>query len=275
MVLGCADPRPSDSLLADSRSEQRGRAHIFSPGRGRQSVARALNFRSLVRIPRTRTKSASERVVRKERLGHLALAAFVFATMVPRGAPAGTVEEQRARLPPPATCQDPVEGIWTSHDYDPRWEDWTIFSLEVHRTEPDGPLLKGAIKNDTWYGSPQQSDPGPCEGRLRFKVSMDAEGTVVDGKIAFGGVGQWRMDEVICGTWDSGYNLDNFTGIIDPEIQEFQSVNNDGGRAVNDPTVFRRVKCFDDPTEEGPRVVVEPPPFYLPKDEQTGRGCGA
>ena len=33
------------------------------------------------------------------------------------------------------------------------------------------------------------------------------------------------------GPW--GYNLDNFSGEIDPEIQEFQSLNNDGGRDVD------------------------------------------
>ena len=30
--------------------------------------------------------------------------------LLPSVAPA-TVEEQRARLPPPATCQDPIEGV--------------------------------------------------------------------------------------------------------------------------------------------------------------------
>jgi hypothetical protein len=218
--------------------------------------------------------SSPRKSSRKERLGHLGLFVFVFATMCPRGGAAGTVEEQRARLPPPATCQDPVEGIWKSHDYDPRWGDWTVFTLEVHRVSDGSPELKGLVLNDTWYGNAQQSEPGPCKGDLRFNVSMDAEGTVIDGKIVFGGIGQWRMDEVLCGNWSGGYNLDQFTGTIDPDIQEFQSVNNDGGRAVNDPTVFRRVKCFDqgrDDTE--PTVAVTPPPFYLPQDERAGCGC--
>lgn len=212
-------------------------------------------------------------VSRKHRLGQLALAGFVFATMCPRKAPGGTVEEQRARLPPPATCQDPVEGIWKSHDYDPRWGDWTVFTLEVHRVNGSENELEGLIFNDTWYGDQTQSEPGPCQGNLRFKVSMDARGSVVDGKIMFGGIGQWRMDEVVCGSWDGGYNLDQFTGTIDPEIQEFQSVNNDGGRAVNAPTVFRRVKCFDEGGDDAPFVEVAPPPFYLPQEERAGCGC--
>lgn len=218
--------------------------------------------------------SSSRQIRTKETLGGLALAAFVVATMLPRGAPAGTVEEQRARLPPPATCTDPVEGIWRSHDYDERFGDWTVFTLEIHRVEGSTTAIKGTIANDTWYAGPEQSDPGPCQGNLRFKVSMDAEGTIQDRTIAFGGIGEWRLDEVVCGFWDGGYNLDNFTGTIDPDIQEFQSVNNDGGRAVNDPTVFRRVKCFDGPVEErGPEVAVTPPPFYLPQEEGVG-GCG-
>ncbi len=193
--------------------------------------------------------------------------------MCPRGAPAGTVAEQRARLPPPATCQDPVEGIWKSHDYDPRWGDWTVFTLEVHRVEGSESELKGTILNDTWYGPADQTEPGPCLGNLRFKVSMDANGSVVDGQIAFGGVGEWRMDEVVCGSWNGGYNLDNFTGTIDPDIQEFQSINNDGGRAVNAPTVFRRIKCFDEGGSDEPHIEVAPPPFYLPQEERAGCGC--
>jgi hypothetical protein len=183
------------------------------------------------------------------------------------------VEEQRARLPPPATCQDPVEGIWKSHDYDPRWGDWTVFTLEVRRVAGSESELEGTILNDTWYGPAEQTEPGPCQGNLRFKISMDAKGTVVEGTIAFGGVGQWRLDEVVCGSWDGGYNLDNFTGTIDPEIQEFQSVNNDGGRAVNAPTVFRRIKCFDDGVPDEPHIEVAPPPFYVPR-EQPAAGCG-
>jgi hypothetical protein len=40
-----------------------------------------------------------------------------------------------------------------------------------------------------------------------------------------------------------GYNPDNFSGEIDPWRAEFQSVNNDGDRAVNEPHVFRRIRC--------------------------------
>ncbi len=196
--------------------------------------------------------------------------------IAPRSSPAGTVAEQRARLPPPADCGDPVEGIWKSHDFDKRWGEWTIFTLEVHRVDGSQSALTGKIFNHSWFGDDDKPQPGPCDGRLRFKVSMDAEGTIVDGQINFHGIGEWRMDEVVCGEWNAGYNLDNFTGRIDPETQEFQSKNNDGGRAVNDPTVFRRVKCFDredEDEDEGPRVGVTPPAFYPPQDEAGGWAC--
>lgn len=215
------------------------------------------------------------RVLVRERLGLVALCVSLGAGAFPARAPAGTVAEQRARLPPPATCQDNVEGLWQSHDYDERWSEWTIFTLEIHRDDDEPSKLTGRILNHSWIGPEDQTEPGPCKGRLRFKISMDAEGRVDEsGHIQFGGIGTWRMDEVICGVWDMGYNLDNFSGTIDPEILEFQSVNNDGGRAVNDPTVFRRVKCWDEPGQDDePEVVVAPPPFYPPQEQREGWGC--
>jgi hypothetical protein len=50
-------------------------------------------------------------------------------------------------------------------------------------------------------------------------------------------------------------------------LQEFQSVNNDGGRYIDVPTVFRRVECF----EEGPAPSIEiTPPAFVPEIES---GC--
>jgi hypothetical protein len=41
---------------------------------------------------------------------------------------------------------------------------------------------------------------------------------------------------------------------------------------VNEPTVFRRISCFDenDPVQEHPNIRVEPPPMY---PEPSGCGC--
>ena len=118
------------------------------------------------------------------------------------------------------------------------WGEWNIFTLTVKRKVAGEPPLAGIITNEAWYGPKTEMVRGPCEGRLAYLVSMDAEGAVVDGKIQFGGVGQWRLDESYCGGTDFGYNLDQFEGTIDPELLEFQSVNNDGGRYVNVATVF-------------------------------------
>jgi hypothetical protein len=179
---------------------------------------------------------------------------------------AGTIAEQRARLPPPAECTDPVVGVWKSHTYDPYRTQWTEFTLEIHRKEAGSNELSGTIKNHSWFGPQTEVQPGPCAGELHYVVSMDADGELSGMDVRFGGIGQWRLDDTMCGYFSAGYNLDVFTGVIDPKIQEFQSVNNDGGAAVNEPTVFRRIKCFDDPVQHAP---VDPPPFMPPRS-----GCG-
>ena len=199
----------------------------------------------------------------------LAVAAFAIVGLVPLIAGA-TIEEQRRRLPPPAECDDPVAGVWKSHQYDPRYGDWTIFTLNVQRVEGSEGELTGTIVNHSWDARPDQEEPTTCEaGGAQWLVSMDARGRIEpDGRIHFGGIGQWRLDRVICRTGPYAYNLDNFSGIVDRELNEFQSVNNDGGRSVNDPTLFRRISCFESPP--APHVQPVPPPFY----PDVGGGCG-
>ena len=124
-------------------------------------------------------------------------------TLLPAEAPA-TIAEQRARLPPPATCQDPVAGEWKSHDYDSRHVDWTIFTLVIERVPGSESALVGSIKNHTWYAEKGQSEPPACAGNLEYIVGMEAEGTFVDGSIYFGGVGQWRVDDMPCGSFTMG-----------------------------------------------------------------------
>jgi hypothetical protein len=209
--------------------------------------------------------------MRAHRPRTLLFVAFTAAlTLSPRRAPA-TVEEQRARLPPPAQCPDPVQGVWRSHAFNEMWGEWNIFTLRVERVPGSESELKGIITNEAWYGPATESVRGPCESRLQYLVSMDAQGTIVDDKIAFGGIGTWRLDQLFCGTADFGYNLDRFAGTIDLELLEFQSVNNDGGSAVNEPTVFRRIACFDDQPKK-PEGDVKPPPFY-PKRRASSGGC--
>jgi len=202
-----------------------------------------------------------------------ALGVMVGAVLLPRRAP-GTVAEQRARLPPAATCQEEVEGVWKSHSYNPRFGDWEEFTLEVHKVPGKPGELEGKITNHIWKGGPKIEQPGQCssEQPWRARVVMKAKGSYEDHEISFYGT-EWKIDEVVCGqlTW-SGYNLDRFTGTVDPQIQEFQSVNNDGGRSVNEPVVFRRIGCFDaEGAPPQPTVSVSPPPLF--RNRRTG-GCG-
>ena len=186
-----------------------------------------------------------------------------------------TIEEQRARLPPPATCQDPVEGIWLGKRYE--MGEWMEFSLEIHRKKPDAPELVGVMKNHWWRGPPSQPQPPPCAYGDHL-VTMPSTGKVFpDLKLRFDG-GPWKNDPAACTPYRGGYNPDHFTGKIDPAIQEFLSVNNDGGTAVNEPVVFRRVKCFDGPLPEevaGPQRDAKPridikPPNLLPLSRPSG-----
>jgi hypothetical protein len=66
------------------------------------------------------------------------------------------------------------------------------------------------------------------------------------------------------------YYPDHFTGKIDSAIQEFQSVNNDGGPAVNEPVVFRRIRCLDAPFRNKSEA---PPPAFAPPKRRAW-SCG-
>ncbi len=135
--------------------------------------------------------------------------------------------------------------------------------------------LEGTIENNLWHGDETKSEPGVCAGALHIIVSMDAVGHVRDGQIEFGGVGQWRLDDVPCGHFSSGYALDNFAGPLDPARSEFQSMHNDGGAAVNQPTVFRRIACTQPSGGSEPKVVAKPPSFYPPAPQEPAGGCNA
>lgn len=204
-------------------------------------------------------------------LGPVLLTALTLGLSLVPGRGAATITEQRARLPPPAACKDPVAGVWQSHAFNEMYQEWGRFTLTIRRVEASDTELEGEIVNESWYGPETEVTRGPCLGRLQYIVSMTAEGTIHDGDVEFHGT-SWRMEDALCAVDDSfGYNLDRFSGKIDYEIQEFQSINNDGGRYIDVPTVFRRVSC-DDTQDVEPRVTMAPPPFY-PPEEQRG-GCG-
>ena len=72
-------------------------------------------------------------------------------------------------------------------------------------------------------------------------MAEPAVGTYTHNRVDFRGT-SYRFTQVRCSRW-SRYNLDDFSGEINAAIQEFQSVNNDGGRDRDEPYVFRRVQC--------------------------------
>jgi hypothetical protein len=185
----------------------------------------------------------------------------------PATAPA-TITEQRARLPPPARCDDEVAGIWKSHSYWQGHGQWYVFTLEIHRTKADPNQLTGTIVSHYWNGGPGDEEPPPCGPTgYRQQVRMPGAGHIRDGVVTFGGT-SWTLEQTYCGAHTANYYPDVFSGRIDPELQEFQSVNNDGGPAVNVPQVFRRIRCLE--PDSRPHITVTPPAFQPP----SGGGCG-
>jgi hypothetical protein len=181
-----------------------------------------------------------------------------------------TVAEQRSRLPPAAECESEVEGTWKAliHDDD---DEWYEFTLEVRHDPNDKTVLTGSITVHSWEGpSDQPEPPTKCAGR-RYIGKMSGSGTFVGGDVVFGGA-DFHVTEDLCGG-PAAYNEDQFSGKLEPERQEFQSVNNDGGDAVNEPTVFRRIGCFDQPQDRPNQTSgeVTKPAFY-PKRKSVG-GC--
>lgn len=230
------------------------------------------------RAPRSPARCA-ERRSRRPWLLRLGLLAAVLGTVLPPSTSPATVTEQRARLPPPATCEDPVEGIWRAHYHDPRRFAWREFTLEIHRQKGSAEELTGTVTNHGWGGGAEQSQPPACTaGVQRWQIKMDGAGSYRDRTVRFGGT-RWWLDKQICGQghWGPGsYNLDQFAGTIDPQLQEFQSVGNDGGVLVNVPMVFRRIRCFDE--QGGDTGLLPTGPVQAPAFSPPVRGascCGS
>ena len=162
------------------------------------------------------------------------------------GAPKGdTVEGQRALLPSAVTCKDPVVGRWESLKFNPRLSTWVRFALLVHRGE--GGALSGSILSHTWYGGEFDRTPPACTPRgFEMSVSMNARGRAdLVTHISFG-ASRYSITAMQCPTAMADYAPDNFSGMIDTDRQEFQSVNNDGANDIDAPYVFRRTACLDE-----------------------------
>jgi hypothetical protein len=208
--------------------------------------------------------------VHRRRLLALMIGLASGVSLLPRGSSA-TVEEQRARLPPPAECPDPIEGTWAAIVYYAHQHTWYEFTLFIRRTSPaakgdlSGPL-EGELTSHFWLGPPNvDKPPTVCTpGQHEFTVKMPGTGTVDAAANVIFGATTYTLDRATCGSFQA-YAPDHFSGKIDSTIHEFQSVNNDGGGAVNEPAVFRRIRCRD---AEGPtrtRSEAKPPAFTPPK----------
>jgi hypothetical protein len=175
-----------------------------------------------------------------------------------------SIEDQRARLPPAAEydagsdCSDPVVGVWVGQQYNPRSVSWQHYRLNIRRVAPGQPALIGDVRVHFWVGpSTLSSPPTSCTGSsLSAEILQNATGIATGNALQFGG-NDWSVGQVFCGRRSAvAYNADHFQGLVNPALQEFQSVNNDGGTAVNEPVVFRRIECAH---SVQPRVIVTPP----------------
>jgi hypothetical protein len=207
-------------------------------------------------------RSSATRWVDSERAKAVGVTGVILALacgLVPRSAPGSTIDEQRALLPPAASCDDPVVGVWQAHNYRTRQGHWAEHSIEVRRASPSSNDLVGRALYPGWSGSPEVLDsPGCDRTEHRVEVAMPARGRNSGLDVEFWGVEPWEIQHMHCG--DSGsfcYNLDHFSGTIDPEIQQFQSVNNDGELPVDERVVFRRIRRLEGPAT----ALIQPPPF--------------
>lgn len=202
---------------------------------------------------------------RRRRWLTLAVVLAAGVSLLPRGSSA-TVEEQRARLPPPAECPDKVEGTWAALVYTAHQKTWYEYTIVLRRTTPAaGGSMSGALEGEMtshyWSGGPKVDKPPGCTpGQREVTVKMPGKGTVDASANVIFGATTYTVDNVTCGRAAS-YSPDHFSGTIDTSIHEFQSVNNDGNEAVNEPAVFRRIRCRD---AVGRTTSKAPPPAFAP-----------
>jgi len=157
------------------------------------------------------------------------------------GAGPNSLGAQRQRLGGGAECDDAVAGVWKSSIYDPLRGQWYAFTLTMRR---DGEYLSGTIVSKFWTG-PRHSArmPSSCaETSLFAQVSMPATGSVEGTRIRFGARSA-NVDRVFCGDHVQ-YTPDRFSGHVDPDAHELQSIVTDGLNLVDQPMLFRRVSCL-------------------------------
>jgi hypothetical protein len=194
-------------------------------------------------------------------------------TLGPALAPA-TIEEQRQRLPPPAEAcgDDPIAGVWRAHVYYAHVQQWYMTRIEIERDAADasGERLVGSIYSEFWDGGPEHTLPPACDGPgNRSAVNERATGHARGVALEVDAI-DWR-DAAVCGPTSFGYLLDHFSGTVDIERMEFQSLlNADAPEWQDVPTVFRRIACSQNQPAPEPKIAIAPPP-YEPVERE---GCG-
>jgi hypothetical protein len=140
------------------------------------------------------------------------------------------------------TCSDPIAGTWRSvPKHYSAYQDWAVMTLHVEHASGEG-ALTATLSAHIWSGGETAFVPGACtEDGLDYQVSMPTRGArAPDGTVRFD-AGPWQLDTASCNGAAWGYNPDHFVGVADGRA--LRSVDNDGGRSVNDPFGFERVSC--------------------------------
>lgn len=146
-------------------------------------------------------------------------------------------------LPLSVACADPIVGTWMSHAYYPRMNEWYIFTIHVERSPGSDTALIGEIRSEFWHGSPSDRKPPSCDDEaVHGAVRMQAMGAAKNGQLDLQGT-SWQPEHLSCGQhrWSMGYNLDRFSGSYNES--SITGLNNDGGRAIDEPIELRRVSC--------------------------------
>lgn len=146
----------------------------------------------------------------------------------------------------------------------------TRIELERDAADPSGERLIGSVYSEFWNGSPEHSQPPACDGPgLRAGVNERAIGRARGLELSVDAI-DWK-DAEVCGPTGFDYLLDHFTGRVDVERMEFQSLLNADAPEWRDvPTVFRRVRCSGKQPTPEPKIAIAPPP-YEPAERE---GCG-
>jgi hypothetical protein len=155
-------------------------------------------------------------------------------------------------VPGAADCPDPIVGTWVSREHYPEFGDWYRFELVIRRDARDPARIVGTIGSRSWAGGADLHlptsclSPNPEELGVAFdwSVRMDATGAFDGARVSFDGRSH-HVETTRCGPQFRAdhYNVDHFGGQLVENGRYLQAVNNDGGRAVDEPHVFRRISC--------------------------------